>query len=415
MSLTLSALTLLPFVAPVPAPQDDPDVQSRLRALEAENAELAKRIDALAATQEVFELGGLTPPLGESAHGLGPAASKVYGIDEGISIGGYGEFLYEDQQGGMDELDALRGVLYFGYRFNEKWLLNTEIEIEHADEIFLEFAHLDYLHDPVLNGRVGLVLHPMGFINEQHEPTTYLGAQRPLTESRIIPSTWRENGAGVFGETDTLAYRAYVVNGFDGMDFTAAGLRGGRQKGSQALADDLAFTGRVDYVGQPGLVAGLSGYVGDSGQEQMGLGGTGTTILSAHAEWKADGLWLRGLAAFATVDDVAELNAANGFTGTDSVGEELDGFYAEAGYDVLPLLSDDPGEGELYPYVRFESIDTQAEVPSGFAASPNTDLDVWTLGLHYKPIANIVFKIDYQDFDGGSTLDRWNIQVGYSF
>ncbi len=411
--ITLHALALLPLLLAANDDNDQEDVKQRLKALEAENAELALRIDALSATQESFDLGGLAPPIGGSRHGLSPAASKIYEVEEGLSIGGYGEFVYDDFQGGRNQFDAKRAVLYFGYRFSDKWLLNTEIEIEHADEIFLEFAHIDYLHDPALSGRIGMILHPMGFINEQHEPNTYLGAQRPLTESRIIPTTWRENGAGVFGESGDFAYRAYVMNGFEGMDFSASGLRGGRQKGSKALANDLAVTARMDYVGTPGFLAGVSGYFGDSGQDSAGLGGTETSILEAHAEWKADGLWLRALFAMASVDDVAELNAANGNTGADSVGEELEGFYVEGGYDVLQLM-EEPCGAALYPFLRYEMIDTQAEVPMGFSASDSNDLEILTVGLHYRPIDHIVFKLDYQDYDG-PTADRWNLQVGYSF
>ena len=33
-----------------------------------------------------------------------------------------------------------------------------------------------------------------------------------------------------------------------------------------AKAEDFAWTGRVDYVGTNGLLVGLSGYYGDSGQ-----------------------------------------------------------------------------------------------------------------------------------------------------
>ena len=83
-----------------------------------------------------------------SITGLGPAASKVY-QSEGLSIGGYGEIHFETkadkdesgaaQGGDRREFDALRGILYFGYKFNENIVLNTEIELEHADEAFLSF------------------------------------------------------------------------------------------------------------------------------------------------------------------------------------------------------------------------------------------------------------------------------------
>lgn len=118
------------------------------------------------------------------------------------------------------------------------------------------------------------------------------------------------------------------------------------------------------------------------------------------------------MGAVAQVDDVAELNAAGGFVGNESVGERLEGYYVEAGYDVMNVLSSDSSLS-LSPYVRWESLDTQAEVPTGFSSSSANDIDVLTLGLHFKPHDQIVFKLDFQDFDEGD--DRLNFSFGYIF
>jgi len=257
-----------------------------------------------------------------------------------------------------------------------------------------------------------MVLLPMGFVNELHEPPTFLTAKRSEVERRILPTTWHENGVGVFGDAGPVGYRAYVVNGFDATGFTDEGLRDGRQGGSEALAEDLAVVGRLDWTDTPGLIAGGSVYFGNAGQDQPGLGSTGVAIGELHAEWHARGLWLRGLASMAEVDDVAELNAANGFVGADSVGEELAGYYVEAGYDVCALLSGAIAHA-FSPYVRFESLDTQGEVPSGFASDPANDFDITTVGLNWRPRSNLVFKAEYQDFDESD--DGWNLAMGFSF
>jgi hypothetical protein len=388
------------------------DLTSRVEALERRNVELESRLAALAEEQEGLALGGLLEAPGDSAHGMGPSASKVY-AGEGLSLGGYGEALYERRNGDvMDEVDFLRVVLYLGYRFDEKWVFNSEIEVEHTDEIGVEFAYLDYLMQESLNFRAGLVLIPMGFVNELHEPPTFLPAKRSETERRILPSTWRENGVGVFGDGGPVSYRAYVVNGFDATGFSDSGLRGGRQKGGQALAEDVAVVGRLDWTDTPGLLAGVSAYFGNSGQEQAGLDSTTVTIAEVHAEWRSGPLWLRGLAAIAEVDDVAALNAANGFVGAESVGEEMNGHYVEAGYDVLARLA--PGSAHsLSPYVRYEAVDTQEEVPTGFVSDPANDIEVVTLGINWRPRSNLVFKLEYQDHDG--IEDGWNAALGFSF
>lgn len=408
------ALLLLlvgPSLGHAGAPTADDD--QRLAALEARNAALEKRLDSL--TDEVFrlDLGDVVPTIGEGRFGLGPAASKVYFKDQGVSIGGYGELDYQAVDGERNEFDLHRVILYVGYKFSEHWVLNTEIEYEHAgEEVSIEFLTLDYLHGEAINGRVGLLLVPMGFLNELHEPTTYLSTDRPQTETRILPSTWRENGIGVFGDAGPISYRAYLVNGFDATGFSKDGLRGGRQGGDESLAEDFAVVLRADYTEMPGMLFGASVYAGGAGQEQAGLGDTDTTIWEVHAEARWRGLWLRGLFAMASVDDVAALNAAGGLSGSDSVGERLEGGYAEVAYDVMQAI-DASSPVAVRPFARFESVDTQAEVPGGFSSDSATDFDLLTFGVMVQPNDHLVFKLDYQDWDDGA--DRFSASVGYVF
>lgn len=391
-------------------------------------AELERRLEILAGEIEKMRIGEAAAAADESDYGLGPAASKIYRTERGLSIGGYGEILYQrfdDERdngtasGRTDEFDLLRGILYFGYKWNDRWLFNTEIEYEHAGEaVSLEFSYLDYLWRPEANFRAGLVLIPMGFINELHEPTVFLGANRPQIERVILPSTWRENGFGLFGEAGPVAYRTYIVNGFDARGFTAGGLRGGRQNGGQSKAEDFAWVGRLDFTGVPGLLVGGSAYVGNAGQDLTSAGGgsidVGTTILEAHLEWRWRGLEFRALGVQADLDDVTALNAALGLTGNQSVGETLKGHYLQLGYDVLAGRG---SERALIPYVRWENFNTQDEVPSGFRANPANDIEILTAGFAFKPIEQLIFKVDYQDVDNEAEtgVDQFNALLGYVF
>lgn len=391
-------------------------------------AELERRLEILAGEIEKMRIGEAAAAADESDYGLGPAASKIYRTERGLSIGGYGELLYQrfdDERdngtasGRADEFDLLRGILYFGYKWNDRWLFNTEVEYEHAgEEVSLEFAYIDYLWRPEANFRAGLVLIPMGFINELHEPTVFLGANRPQIERVIIPSTWRENGVGLFGEAGPVAYRTYIVNGFDARGFTAGGLRGGRQNGGQSKAEDFAWVGRLDFTGVPGLLVGGSAYVGNAGQDLTSAGGgsvdVGTTLLEAHLEWRWRGLELRALGVQADLDDVTALNAALGLTGNQSVGETLKGHYLQLGYDVLAGRG---SERALIPYVRWEAFNTQDEVPAGFRANPANDIEILTAGFAFKPIEQLILKVDYQDVDNeaGTGIDQFNALLGYVF
>jgi hypothetical protein len=134
---------------------------------------------------------------------------------------------------------------------------------------------------------MGLLLVPMGFINEVHEPPYYLGNHRPEVARRIIPTTWRENGIGIFGQLlgERLSYRIYTVDGFDATGFNQTGIRGGRQNGSDALAEDMAVVGRMDYAPLPFLDLGGSIYVGNSGQNQSFDGGNDPDALTTVWEY----------------------------------------------------------------------------------------------------------------------------------
>jgi hypothetical protein len=369
--------------------------------------------------------------------GLGSSASSVYRKKQGPSIAGYGEMLYEnfsnttdsgDPSGKTDQIDFLRAVVYLGYRFNDRFLFNSEIEFEHAKteggEVAVEFAYIDYLMRSSLSLRGGMILIPMGIVNEFHEPTQYIGTHRSLTETLIIPTTWRENGAGALGRSGMFFYRAYLIAGLNAAEFSSEGLREGRQEGGRSQLGSPAFVGRLDVTPVPGLTLGGSLFAGDSGLFQSSEEGDGvsepeadfkvlTRIAEFHGEFTRKGLQLRGLYAHASLDNVAELNDELGFVGEDSVGTSMNGGYFEASYNLLSGKSDQA----VIPYLRFEKINTQADVPSGFLKNPANDQKLWTFGLEYKPIPNIVIKADYQNFDNKADvgIDQFNILLGYSF
>lgn len=393
--------------------------------------ELQRQLDILAEEVERLRAGEDEPMDAEQARriGLAPSASATYGIDRGVSIAGYGEMLYENFADTTDageptnrtsQLDFLRAILYAGYRFNDQFLFNSEIEVEHADEIFVEFAYVDFQASENFGLRGGMLLVPMGLVNEFHEPTVFIGAERPVTENRIIPTTWRENGGGVYGSYDRVAYRAYVVNGFNGANFSSSGFRGGRQKGSQAKATDMGFAGRFDVFPTPGVFFGVSLFSGGSDHGEIELDGqqvdNTTTIFDVHAQAQFRGLDVRGLFAQSHLSHAAELNMALGNTGTDGIAERMRGSYLQVGYDVLSQVANNYGVA-LTPYVRYEVVDTQSEMPDGFARSLSTDNTYITAGVELKPLPNIVVKIDHAwvSNDADTGINQFNINLGYAF
>jgi hypothetical protein len=431
------------------------DAQSRAAAADKERLDrLESTIDIIAEELSRAVTAATVPEdsVLTSFSGLGPAASKVYYHDKGLSIGGYGEVVLKatvtdenDGKGGRvstnDVFDALRAVLYVGYKFSDQWVVNSELEFEHGGtgaggSVSAEFITVDWLPREQFNMRVGLVLIPMGFTNEIHEPTFFFGAFRPSVEQQIIPTTWRENGGGIFGEIGgRLRYRMYAVNGMKATGFTVAGLRGGRQNGGNALVNNWAFVGRFDFDVLDGLIFGGSVYSGKSGQGQLWCGptcgtaapvygsvvpGTPTTLYEFHAEYKRWGMTLRSLITQAFIGDAAELNVALGNTpnGKKAVASQMLGWYALAAYDVMPLVLEDT-RMSLEPFFRYDRTDTQNEMPAGYVRNSKFVQDIYTVGLQFKPIPQIVFKLDYQNIrpesDPYDVADLVNFAVGYVF
>lgn len=397
-----------------------------------DSTELARRIDALARQIADLQLGPLAGPL-ESQYGLGPAASKVYAAPTGVSIGGYGEMLASGEgAGGPRAIDFVRQIIYVGYKFDDRFLFNSEIEFEHAStelagSVSTEFAYLDALLRPAVNVRAGLVLVPMGFVNELHEPPVFLGARRPQLEHDLIPATWRANGAGVFGEPAAgFSYRAYVLESLrsaggtgENAGFDATGLRDGRQNGSEARFEDVAGAVRADYEAH-GLGVGGSVFHGPTAQGARTPGGATvdarTTIWECHGQLRRAGVRARALVAGARVEDAAALNEIRGFTGNRSIGETLLGAYVEAGYELWSALH--PGSRfELVPYARYEWLDSQRTVPAGYERNPENNRSSVTAGAAFYPHPQIVVKTDYEWHanDAGTGVDQWNAAVGFLF
>ncbi|MEZ4333279.1 MAG: hypothetical protein R3F35_16070 [Myxococcota bacterium] len=400
--------------------------------------ELEEKVDVLA--EEVGRLESIFAVPEELAlvsyHGLGPAASKVYKKDGGLSIGGYGEnrirtFHNTDDDDRDNEYDQLRAVLYVGYKFDERWVLNSEIEFEHGgSEVSVEFLTVDYLWRDEVNFRAGNLLVPMGFINEIHEPNFFFGAERPEIERTILPSTWHENGAGVWGRiADRVEYRFYVINSFDAEGFSSSGLRSGRQGGAEAIANDFAFVGRVDVDLVPGLEVGGSVYTGQTGQEQESdatnrdLPDAQTTVYELHAQYKGYGASLRALWTEAFIDEAGRLSRVRALDPDQAIAQQMRGWYVEAAYNVMPLFLESP-RMSLEPFFRFERYDTQHEVSDlGFVRDRTKDVALYVAGIQFKPIPQIVFKLDFRHFELARTTaagardraDEVQGLVGYVF
>lgn len=334
-----------------------------------------------------------------------------------ITIGAYAQIDYNqpfnDSTRSNGTLDVHRMVMFMGYKFNERVHFVTELEFEHVSEVYVEQAFVNYRINNAFNIRGGLMLIPMGIINEYHEPTTFNGVERPNIDGKIVPTTWRELGAGFTGTLDGLSikYQLFVVNGFKSYDGTTAklkgenGFRGGRQKGLESTMSSPNIAGKIDYYGIPGLKIGLSGYFGNTqttayngvlNSDTPALAAADSTIVGLSMvgfdfRYNYKAFEARGQAIFAGITNTKEYNA---FTGKD-LGSSMFGWYGELGYDVLSLFNKEAKE-RIVVFGRYEFYDTHNSVEKGTTrkdAYGRTDV---TMGISYHIAQGAVVKADYQ-------------------
>jgi hypothetical protein len=348
------------------------------------------------------------------------AADKLLQSEGKLIIGGYGEVHYNQQlsseTGYNGSLDVHRMVMLLGYNFSSKTQFISEIEYEHVKEVYVEQAFLQHKINSFINLRAGLMLIPMGIINEYHEPTTFNGVERPLVDTRISPTTWREIGAGFSGHIlpVSIKYQLYIVNGFSSYNSAATlsgknGFRNGRQKGAESFVHTPNYTFKLEYYGIRGLNAGFSGYFGKtesslhngldkSNQAAIARADSsvvGLNMIGLDARYTLGGLQLKGQYYYS---GITNSSAYNRFTATNGkqndLGSSMQGYYLEAGYNIFRHL--EKTKYELVPFVRMENYDTHHATEGGLAKNKSYNNDVITTGLTWKLAKGAVVKADMQ-------------------
>lgn len=349
------------------------------------------------------------------------SAERMLQAQTNLSIGGYGGVHYNQPlisgQRNNGKLDVHRFIMLMGYRFSAKTRFLSEIEFEHVEEVYIEQAFLQHQLTNSMYLRAGLVLIPMGIINEYHEPTTFFSVERPMLDKRIAPTTWREIGAGLNGTIlgASLKYQLYVVNGFSGYDggarFNGAdALRGGRQKAAKSYISSPNLTGKVEYYGIRGLNIGLSAYWGnsqsklynglandqDQALEQADSSVVGISMLGLDARYSHSGWQVRGQLYYTALGNTP---AYNEFTAPEAgqsndLGSAMSGYYLETGYNVLKSFDDI--EMELLPFVRYSQYNTHSQTAGELEPNKAYKHTYITAGLNWKLARGAVMKADVQ-------------------
>ena len=380
---------------------DTDSLQQQLDALKAENKLILERLEA---TADMIDSGSSAAGDSEAAghdHGTGKTARDRtfggHGSRGTTTIGGYGEMHYINTDS-SNKINMHRFILFMGHEFNSKMRFWSELEVEHAKvdadggEVAMEQAFLEFDIAEDTSVRTGILLVPVGLINETHEPPTFYGVERNNIEKYIIPTTWREGGVSITGRfAGSFSYDLAMHSGLEISGGNYA-VRGGRNGVRKAPMNDPAYTARLKWTGIAGVELGAAlQYQRDITQGTDPAAGS-ATLMETHVVWNTGAVGLRALYASWNLDG----------QGPQSVGaDEQTGWYIEPSYKLTPKWG---------VYARVSSWDNQVNSGS------NTQRDQTDFGLSYWPHEDIVLKANYQLLDkAGTNDDGIMLGMGYQF
>ncbi len=328
-----------------------------------------------------------------------------------VSVGGYADLEYGDFENTTSSFTQHRWIINVGAFPHERLRFNSEFEIEYggpntpnADgEVKVEQAYMDYLISDAINVRAGALLVPFGRYNLYHDSDLQNLTDRPVMAKDVIPTTWTEAGAGIFGafnptlgsyEDLSLKYELYAVNGLDA-GFSDTGLGGGRPGLKTDNNDDKSVVGRLAVSPWLNQELGVSGYWGDYDTFSNDLTGVGL-----------DALFTVGPLEF--INEYAYFGAEES-ENTD-VANFFQGAYSQVNYHFWPKFLDNSflGRGFSDPKLTLVGRYDWALIADDSDASlGNNEERRWTLGFNYRPIDNFVFKMEYQwNQTAEETLER---------
>jgi len=261
----------------------------------------------------------------------------------------------------------------------------------------LEQAYIEHDITDSMSFRAGLFLVPVGILNQTHEPNTFYGVERNNVEKNIIPTTWWEGGVALKGEfAPGWAYETAVASGLklDAADGEYK-IRDGRQKVSEADANDLSYTANLKYTGLAGLEVGATlQYQSDLYQGDY-TDSVDALLYTAHVAYRNGPFGLRVLGARWDIDD--SINQIK--QGAD----DQEGWYIEPSWEFTRSIG---------VFARYSEWDNQA------GDNGSSDISEWDMGLNYWLDETVVFKVDYQIQDAPEDMKEYtgfNLGVGWSF
>nr|WP_321452122.1 hypothetical protein [uncultured Carboxylicivirga sp.] len=378
--------------------------------------------------------------------GLGKAASGIFFSEKPWSVSGFGElngvgYNYSPPKSELGDLELYYTSLYrlatfFGYRFTDKFIFNSEIQVEyltdgnegHAELNFELF--FDYRFNKAFNMRAGFQPISIGYINSNDEPLLFYSVNRPEVERIIIPTTWIELGIGAYGQiTPKLNYFINVVTGLDGKDFTSSTwIRSGRDAFDFR---SLGISPQLIYTPINNLDLSVSGYFGYNKPNSYTLNGNNydvnskISVYSGYLRYNPKNFRFLMVGTYGKLTDTEGIyHLTKDVNGNGQVlGEEVYGGYFEAGVDILHWLWPQRNgnhkklyntkEMKLPLFIRAEHLNTHGKVAESLNNFDRVQsyLNILAVGMNFNLSQHIVTKVNYQ-IRKDLTPDQFKMESG---
>jgi len=371
-----------------------------------------------------------------------------------LTIGGYGEAVYNynfysdnvfryshadryTESKGHGRVDIPHAVIMLGYNMGRGWSIGTEVEFEHGGvevaveketeetgefeqeverggEVALEQFWVQKSFNRHLNLRMGHIVVPVGMTNNNHTPDHFFSVYRPEGENTIMPCTWHETGISLWGRAGAWRYEVQLLPALNSNLFNESGWvhNGSSSPYEFRPANSLAGAARIDYMGVSGLRLSLSGYVGNSfnndittnvySESSRYYGALGTVLIGSfdfdyHNPW----LLVRGNVDYGYLGDACLISTRNKnqttMTGNPyphtAVGKGAYDASLEAGIDLLSFAHYRIGGRRLYLFGRYDCYDSYIPA-SGFDNIGWTERQVLSAGINYYPLKHIAVKAE---------------------
>ena len=245
-----------------------------------------------------------------------------------------------------------------------------------------------------------------------YEPVNFFGTSRPEGETTILPSTWHENGLEFFGSFGkgyaSFDYQAMIVaglnpNGFDRNTWVAGGKQGIFEEDNFSSP---AYVARLDYKGVPGLRVGASFYYcADAGSNSDKLDSYSSKvplrIFTADAQYRNKYVIARGNIVYGNLGNSTGVSKVNIGQSNKSpysrlipVAKNAVSYAAEAGFNISSLFKNNKVP-VIYPFARYEYYNPQEKGEKGQTMEKRCQVSMWTAGLNWYALPNLVVKADY--------------------